>query len=96
MNMNLARVVAHHREDGTLELDIDDPFQSGQTLISLELLSDMIEQLNEMERNEKVGDPTGFSIGDRTVAKRMFYRTIRDRSAVARLRRAKCYGPRQG
>jgi hypothetical protein len=91
--MNLARVVAHHREDGTLELEVDDPFKTGQTLISIELLSDMIERLNEMEQNEKVGNPT--PTGEHSYTRRLFYRTTRDRSAVARLRRRDSHRSRQ-
>ena len=92
--MNFAEVIARE-ENGVLRFEVNDPHNTGQTLIDLNLLMDMFERLNELEQNEENFGLTLPISGDRTVAKRMFYRTIRDRSAVARLRRRDSHRSRQ-
>jgi hypothetical protein len=48
-----AYVTAQRQEDGEIILQIDDPLQTGVTLMSLDLVREMIDQINELNRLKK-------------------------------------------
>jgi len=88
-------VVAIRLPDKTVRLDIDDPDNTGVTLITIDVLKNLVNLINERYKNEEASNPSWLPINERTIAHRLFYRTTRDRSAVARLRRRDSHRSRQ-